>query len=62
MQSPCEPLVEDYTEVFYMIHEGDVPSIQCEVNLRWSKSVREVDSPNYTFIDFNVPALASRFN
>jgi hypothetical protein len=31
-------LIEDYTEIFYMIHEVYVPSIQCEVSLRWSKS------------------------
>jgi hypothetical protein len=43
-----------------MIHEGDVPSVQCDVNLRWSKSVREVHGRRFAFIDFNVPALASR--
>jgi hypothetical protein len=31
MQSPYNPIVEDYTEVFYMIHEGDVPSVEWEV-------------------------------
>jgi hypothetical protein len=53
MQSACNPLVENYTEVFYMIHTDDVPSIQCELNLRWSnnKSMREVDGQSFTFID-----------
>jgi hypothetical protein len=58
MQSPCSLLVEDYTEVFYTIHKGDVPSVQCEMNLRWSKSLREVDDPSFIVIDLNVPALA----
>jgi hypothetical protein len=41
MQSPCSPLLEDYIEVFYVIHKGDVPSFQCEKNLRWSTSMSE---------------------
>jgi hypothetical protein len=32
-----------------MIHEGDVPSVQCESNLRWSKSMSEVDGPKFIF-------------
>jgi hypothetical protein len=43
-----------------MIHDGDVPSVQREMNLMWSKSMREVDGPNFIFIDFNVPALSPR--
>jgi hypothetical protein len=62
MQSPCNPLVEDYTEVFYMIQKGNVPSVQCEMSLRWYRSMREVDDPSFIFIDFNVPALALRLN
>jgi hypothetical protein len=42
-----------------MIHEGEVPSVQCEVNLRWYKSMREVDVLNFFF---NVPALAPSLN
>jgi hypothetical protein len=57
MQSPCILLVEDYTAVFYMIHKGDVPSDQCEINFSWSNSMREVEG-NY----FNVPALAPCLN
>jgi hypothetical protein len=34
--------VEDYTDVMYIIHRMDVPSILCEMNLRWSKSITEV--------------------
>jgi hypothetical protein len=52
---------EDYTEEFYMIHEGYVPSVQYEMNLRWSKAMREV-GPNFIFIDFIVPALGPRLN
>lgn len=47
MQSPCNPLVEEKTEVFYMIHEVDVLSVQCEMNPRWSKSMREVGSLSF---------------
>jgi hypothetical protein len=36
MQSPWNPLSEHYTELFYMIHERDVPSFQCKMSLRWS--------------------------
>jgi hypothetical protein len=62
MQSPCNPLVEDYIQIFYMNEEGDIPSVQCEMNLKWSKSVREVDGPRFIIIDFNVPALSTRLN
>jgi hypothetical protein len=33
VQSPCKPLIEDYTEKFYMIDEGDIPSIQGKMSL-----------------------------
>jgi hypothetical protein len=62
MQFPCNPLVEDYPEVFYAIHRGDAPSFQCEVNLRWSKSMREVDGLSFSVIDFNVLMLAPRLS
>jgi hypothetical protein len=45
-----------------MIHKGDAPSAQCEMNLRWSKYMREVDGPSVIFIGFNVPTFASRLN
>jgi hypothetical protein len=41
--SPCNPLIEDYTEIFYMTDEGDVPSIQCKMSLRGPKCMRKVD-------------------
>jgi hypothetical protein len=33
MRSPCNPLVEVYTDVFYMIHKRYeyIPLVQCEV-------------------------------
>jgi hypothetical protein len=43
VQSPGNPFMEDYTEIFYMIDEGDVPSVQCEMSLREPKSMRKVD-------------------
>jgi hypothetical protein len=58
MQSPCNPLIEDYIEVLHMVHEGDVPSVQCQMSLRWSKYMREVDGLSLIFIDCNVPELA----
>jgi hypothetical protein len=61
MRSPCNPLVEDYTEVFYMIHKGGVPSIHCEMNLRSSKSMKE-DGPGFILIEFRVPAFAPRLS
>jgi hypothetical protein len=45
-----------------MIDEGDVPSIQCEMNLREPKSVRKVDGLSLIFIDFYVPALTPRLD
>jgi hypothetical protein len=62
MQSPCSPLIEDYTQIFYTIDEGDISYFQCEMILRWSKSMREVDGQISIFIDFNVPALAPRLS
>jgi hypothetical protein len=59
MQYPCNPLVEVYTEIFYTIHEGDIPSVQCEVDLKVvSRSMRVVDGPSFILIYFNVSALA----
>jgi hypothetical protein len=33
VQSPCNPLIKDYTQIFYMIDEGDILSIQYKVSL-----------------------------
>jgi hypothetical protein len=41
-----------------MIHERDIPSVQYEMNIRWSESMREVDGRKFIFNDFNAPALA----
>jgi hypothetical protein len=62
VQSPCNPLIEDYTEIFYMIAEGDIPSMQCNLNLRGPKSMRKVDDLSLIFIDFCVPTLTSSLN
>jgi hypothetical protein len=40
-----------------MIHEEDVPSVQCKMRLRGPKSMRKVDNLRLTFIDFYAPAL-----
>jgi hypothetical protein len=42
VQSPCNPLIENYTQIFHMVDEGDILSIQCKMNLRWPKSMGEV--------------------
>jgi hypothetical protein len=51
---PCNPLIEDYTEIFYMIDEGDIPSIHCKMVLRGPKSMRKVYGLSLIFIDFHV--------
>jgi hypothetical protein len=40
-----------------MIYEEKVPSVRCEMNLRWSTFMREVDGPGCIFTDFIVPPL-----
>jgi hypothetical protein len=55
--SPCNILIEDYTEIFYIIYKWNVPSIQCKKRLRWSNSMREVDCSSLVFTDFNIPTL-----
>jgi hypothetical protein len=54
-------LVEDYTELFYMIIEGDISSIQCKISLRGPKSMRKLEDVSL-LIDFYVLALTSRLN
>jgi hypothetical protein len=62
VQSTCSPLNEDYTQIFYMIDKGDVPSIQCKMNLRGHKPTRKVDYLSLIFVDFYVPALVPHLN
>jgi hypothetical protein len=62
VQSPCNPLLEDYTEILYIIDERDIPSIQCKMNLSALKSKRKVDSLILILIDFYVPALTPRLS
>jgi hypothetical protein len=45
-----------------MIDEGDVPSIQCKMNLKGPKSMRKVDGLSHIFFDFYVPALTPHLN
>jgi hypothetical protein len=62
MQSPFNPLIEDYTQIFYMIDEGDIPSIQFVMTLKGSKSRRKIDGLSLIFIDYYVPALTPRLS
>jgi hypothetical protein len=32
-ESPRNSLINDYTEIFYLIYNGNVASIQCKMNL-----------------------------
>jgi hypothetical protein len=52
MQSPYNPLIEDYTEIFYMINEGDVPSVQCDMSLRCSKAMKNIYGRSFILIYF----------
>jgi hypothetical protein len=60
VQSPCNPLIEDYTEIFYMTDEGVIPSIQCKMGPRGPNSMRKVDDLRVFLIDFNVPGFTPR--
>jgi hypothetical protein len=60
VQSPCNPLIEHCTEIFYMIVKRDILPIQCTMSLRGPKSMRKVDGLSLIFIDFYVPALTPR--
>jgi hypothetical protein len=42
VQSPCDPLIEDHTEIFYIIYKWNVPSFQCKTRLWCSNSMRQV--------------------
>jgi hypothetical protein len=60
--SSCNRLTDDYTEIFYMIGEGDIPFVQFKMNLKGPKSMRKVDGLSLIFIHFYVPALTPRLN
>jgi hypothetical protein len=62
VQSPYNPLIEDYTEIFCMIDEGDIPSIQCTTSLRGPKSRRKVDGLSPIIIDFCIPVFTLSLN
>jgi hypothetical protein len=59
VQSPCNPLIEDWTEIVYIIDEGDIPSVQFKMSLSGPKSIRKVDGLS---LDFYVPALTPRLS
>jgi hypothetical protein len=62
VQSPCDLLIEDYTEIVYMNDKGDIPSIQCRISLRGPQPMRKADGLGLIFIDFYVPVLTPRLN
>jgi hypothetical protein len=50
VQPPCNPLIEDYTEIFYKIDKGDILSIQCKMSLSLPKSMRKVDGLSHDLV------------
>jgi hypothetical protein len=48
--------------MFYIIDEGDIPSIQCKMRFGVPKSMRKVDGLRLIFIDFDVTELTQRLN
>jgi hypothetical protein len=52
------PIIEDYTQVIYIIGKGDIPSM----SLTGPKSMRKVDGLSLIFINFYVSTLTLRFN
>jgi hypothetical protein len=57
VESPCNFLIEDYTEIFNAIYKWDIFPMQCKTRHRQSTIVREVDPLCLILIDFDVPAL-----
>jgi hypothetical protein len=49
MQSPYNPLIEDYTKIFYIIDEEDVPSVESKMILKGPRSMRKVDGMSFMF-------------
>jgi hypothetical protein len=62
LQSPCNPLIDDYNENFYITDEVDISCIHCKRSLRRPKSVRKVDDLRLIFVVFYVPVLIPRLN
>jgi hypothetical protein len=62
VQSPSNPLIEDYTQIFYMIDERDIPSLQSKMSLGRPKSMRKVNGLSRIFTDFYVPAFTPRLS
>jgi hypothetical protein len=52
-------LIENYTELFYVIHKRYVPFFQRKTILYQSTTMREIDGLGIIFIDIHVPALTS---
>jgi hypothetical protein len=60
--SPCNLLIEDYNQIFYIIDEGEIPFIQYEMSLMGRKSMGKADVLSLILIDLYVPALTPGFN
>jgi hypothetical protein len=55
-------LIEDYTQIFYMIGREDIPAIQYKISLRGPKYVREVVGLSLIFVNFCVAELTPCLN
>jgi hypothetical protein len=49
--------IEDYTEIFYVIDKGDIPSIEGKMCLGDPECMRKVDGLSLIFIDIYLPAF-----
>jgi hypothetical protein len=59
MISPYNLSIKNYTEIFYLVNDGNVPSLQGKMRLCRSSSMGETDSQSLIFTDFNILALTS---
>jgi hypothetical protein len=62
VQPPRNPLIENYTQIFYVTDKKDIPSIQCKMSHKDPKSMSKVDGLSLIVIDFYVPALTPRLS
>jgi hypothetical protein len=64
VQSSCNPLIGDYTHIFYMIDESDGPFFKYKMSLRGRKSMKIVDGLNLLILSliFMFLALTPRLN
>jgi hypothetical protein len=50
VQSPCDPLKEDYTQIFYIIDKEDILSFEYKFSLRGLKFMKKVNGSHHVSI------------